>query len=222
MSRPPVRALKSCTRRWTLSSVRLPGTTLTTKRCSGSKATWSPLSPWWASSGFSGSQCFSFLPTKAHFSSNGTSFVRGGKSHAFVVDLVGVLAGDHGEANHRILVYPDEAAGLSDPTILLKVLEDGDRLILGKFAAIQRGAFAFGESLLTGPTGQDTSLFLRSVTETNPEVVQAPPTIVMAGGVLAAEGFQVVQRSWPLPRGTKKLPRSWIYPIKQLGERQAS
>src|ERR1700690_2054410 len=104
MSRPPVRTLKSCTRRCTLSSVRLPGTTLTTNRCSGSKATWSQLSPWWASAGSLGSQCFSFLPTKDHFSSNWTSRVLGGKSHDFVVDIVGVLTSHQGQADDRILV----------------------------------------------------------------------------------------------------------------------
>src|SRR5580658_10777494 len=104
MSRPPVRCRKSSTSCWVLSSVRLPGTTLTTKRCSGSKATWSQLSPCGCREGLSGSQCFSFLPTKDHFSSNCTSRVLGGKSHEFIVDSLGVLAGDYRQANHGILV----------------------------------------------------------------------------------------------------------------------
>src|SRR6266567_8902276 len=116
MIRPPVRSLKSFTSRWVCSSVRLPATTLTTRRCSGSKATWSQLSPCRASPGLSGSQCFSFLPTKDHFSSNCTSRVFGGKSHDLVVDVLGVLAGDRGEAHRRVLVDADEAAGLADAT----------------------------------------------------------------------------------------------------------
>ena len=55
------RLLKSLTSLSVFAAVRLPGTTLTTKRCSGSKATWSQLSPCWSSSGSSGSQCFSLL-----------------------------------------------------------------------------------------------------------------------------------------------------------------
>src|SRR5437899_7020131 len=103
MRRPPVRSRKSFTNWWTFSSVRLPGTTLTTRRCSGSKATWSQLSPCCRSAGLFGSQCFSFLATKDHFSSNCTSRVRGGKSHDFVVDLLSVLAGDHRQTHHRVL-----------------------------------------------------------------------------------------------------------------------
>jgi hypothetical protein len=144
------------------------------------------------------------LPTKAHFSSNGTSLVWGGKSHEFVVDLLSVAAGDHGQSNHRILVHSDQATGLSDATILLKMLQDGDGLVLGKFAAIEGGALAFGEALLTGPTGEDPGGFVGSVTETNPQVVQASETVVPAVWVLTAEGFQVVHSSWGLPGGERK------------------
>src|SRR5687768_6097737 len=115
MSRPPVRSLKSCTNSCTWVSVRLPGTTLTTRRCSGSKATWSQLSPSSPAKGSSGWQCFSFLATNDHFSSNCTSRVRGGKSHALVVDFLGVLAGDQGQPHHRVFVHPDQAAGLPHP-----------------------------------------------------------------------------------------------------------
>jgi hypothetical protein len=162
------------------------------------------------------------LPTKAHFSSNWTSRVWGGKSHEFVVDLLSVLARDPGEANNRILVHPDEATGLADPTILLKMLEDGDRLVLGEFAAIEGTALAFGEAVPTGAAGQNTGGFARSVPETHPQVVQAAAAVVGTGRILAAESFQLVHSSWGLSSGTKKLPRSWIYPIKQLGQWQAS
>src|SRR3712207_6154672 len=180
MTRPPVRSLKSCTSCCTFSSVRLPGTTLSTRRCSGSKATWSQLSPCRASSGLAGSQCFSFLPTKDHFSSNWASRVRGGKSHEFVVELLGVRAGDHGQAGHGILVDADQAAGLAHPTTLLQVLQDREGLVLGKFAAVQRGAFPFREALLAGPAGQDTAVFVGPVAKANPQVVPAAVAVVGA------------------------------------------
>src|SRR6516162_3001280 len=217
MIRPPVRALKSCTKRCALSSVRLPGTTLTTKRCSGSKATWSQLSPWRASSGFSGSQRFSFLPTNAHFSSNWTSLVRGGKSHEFVVDLLGVLAGDHGQANHRVLVHPHESAGLADATILLMMLQHRNRSVLGKLAAIQGRALALGEALLTGAAGEDSGGFVGPIAEADPQIVQATTAVVVAGGILAAEGFQVVHRSWGLPHGDEKVASQLDLPYKAAG-----
>src|SRR6266542_6736598 len=107
ISRPPVRSLKSCTSNCTWVSVRFPGTTLTTNRCSGSKATWSQLSPTSPARGSPGAQCFSFLATNDHFSSNCTSRVFGGKSHALVVDVLGVAAGYQGQPHHRVLVHPD-------------------------------------------------------------------------------------------------------------------
>jgi hypothetical protein len=156
------------------------------------------------------------LPTKAHFSSNGTSRVWGGKSHEFVVDVLGVLAGDHGQAHHGILVDPHEATGLADATILVKMVQYGHGLVFGKFATVQRGPLAFGEAVLARAAGQDAGGLVGSVAEANPEVIQAPAAVVGALGVLAAEGFQVVHSSFNRPRGRKKWPRSCRYPIKQL------
>jgi hypothetical protein len=133
-----------------------------------------------------------------------------------------VLTGHHGQADDRILVDPNQAAGLPDPTILLKMVEHGNGLLLGKSAAVQGSALAFREALLTGPTGQHTGGFARAIGEADPQVVQAPTAVVLAFGVLTAEVFQVVHSTFGLPSGKKKLPCSWIYPIKQLGEWQAS
>jgi hypothetical protein len=91
------------------------------------------------------------LPTNAHFSSNWTSRVWGGKSDEFVVDLAGVLASHHRQANDRILVDSHQATGLADPTILLKVVQHGHRLVVGQFAAIEGSALAFAEAVLAGP-----------------------------------------------------------------------
>jgi hypothetical protein len=134
------------------------------------------------------------LPTKDHFSSNCASLVLGGKSHEFVVDLLGVGAGDRGQAGHRILVDPDQATGLAYPTTLVQMLQDREGLLLREFAAVQRRARAFREAFLAGPTGQDSAVFLGPVAEANPQVVAAALAIVGAVGILAAEVFQVVHR----------------------------
>src|SRR3954468_6209011 len=102
----------------TLSVVRSPGTTLTTNRLSASIATWSQVSPLRSSVGSVGSQFFSFLATKDHFSSNWTSRVRGGKGDQFVVEVAGVLAGDPAQAAHRAAVHLAEPAGLTDAAAL--------------------------------------------------------------------------------------------------------
>src|SRR3954447_17899036 len=124
INRPAVRRLKSSTTATTFSAVRSPGTTLTTSRLSASNATWSQVSPLRSSAGSSGSQCASFLATNAHFSSNWTSRVRGGKGDQLVVEVAGVLAGDRAPAADGASVRLAEPAGLTDAAPLGDVLQD--------------------------------------------------------------------------------------------------
>jgi len=56
----------------------------------------------------------------------------GGKSHEFVVGLLGVPAGLEGQADDGVLVDAREAAGLADADALLEVGEDGDGLVSGR------------------------------------------------------------------------------------------
>src|SRR4051794_6864802 len=116
--------------------------TRTTRRCSGSRATWSQWSPCRWSSGSSGLQCFCFLPTKAHFSSNWTSRVRGGKSHQLVVESAGVSAGQEAVAQNGVLVHPDQPTGLADPTAFGDVGKDGDDLAVRQPGVEQGRALA--------------------------------------------------------------------------------
>src|SRR3989304_3996757 len=128
----------------------LPGTTLTTKRCSGSRATWSQLSPCLASSGSLGSQCFSFLPTKDHFSSNCTSRVCGGKSQQLLVEVLGVCARQPTVTGHRVAMDPHQAARLAAPASLVDVLQQAEKLLLRKRRAEQRPPLALGKTPLAG------------------------------------------------------------------------
>src|SRR5918998_800502 len=114
ISRPPVRRLKSSTTAATFAAVRSSGTTLTTIRLSASKATWSQLSPLRSSARSAGSQFFSFLATKAHFSSNWTSRVRGGKRDQLIVEVAGVRAGQAAQAADGAAVHLAEPSGLAD------------------------------------------------------------------------------------------------------------
>jgi hypothetical protein len=71
-----------------------------------------------------GSQFFSFLATKAHFSSNWTSRVRGGKRDQLVVQVAGVLAGQSAQPADRVAVHLAEPAGLADAAPLGDMLQD--------------------------------------------------------------------------------------------------
>src|SRR5512135_3106090 len=123
ISRPAVRRLTSSITATTFSAVRSPGTTLTTNRLSASIATWSQVSPLRSSAGSAGSQFFVFLATKAHFSSNWTSRVRGGKPDQLVVEVEGLLAGQAAQAADRAAVHLAEPAGLADAAPLGDVLQ---------------------------------------------------------------------------------------------------
>src|SRR3954451_14706757 len=123
INRPPVRRLKSSPTATTPSAVRSPGTTLTTGRLSASIATWSQVSPLRSSAGSSGSQSFSLLATKDHFSSDRTSRVRGGKLDRLVVRVASVLAGGPAQAADGAPVHLAEPAGLAGAAPLGDVLQ---------------------------------------------------------------------------------------------------
>src|SRR3954471_2265046 len=124
ITREPVRRRKSQTSARVASVVRLATTKLTTNRLCGSRATWSQQSPRRASSG---SQFFCFLPTNAHFSSNWTSLVFGGKSDQLVVQFGGVLAGQSGVPGDGVRVNPGEPSGLAGADPLGHMGQDGGR-----------------------------------------------------------------------------------------------
>jgi hypothetical protein len=77
-------------------------------------------------------------------------------------------ARDHGQAYHRILVDPDQAAGLAYPATLVQVLQDREGFLLRELAAVQRCALALREAFLAGPAGQHTPFFVGPIAEANP------------------------------------------------------
>jgi hypothetical protein len=132
------------------------------------------------------------LATKAHFSSNWTSRVRGGKGHEFVVELLGVVAGAGAEAGDGVAVDADEAAGLADADALGDVGQDRGRGVGGEAGVEQGGAFAFGEAGPAGATAKQAAPAVGAVAGGDGEVVVAAFAIVRASFVLAAEGGEVV------------------------------
>jgi hypothetical protein len=153
------------------------------------------LSPRSSSAGSARSQCFSFLATKDHFSSNWTSRVLGGKGHEAVVEVLGVFAGPQAVADDGVLIDADEAAGLADAAALGEVVQDGDGLVLAQARAEQGGAFPLGEACLTSTAGEHAALFAGAVAEADAEVVAAALAEVGAGGVVAAEAAEVVHEA---------------------------
>ena len=162
---------------------------LTTNRLSGSRATWSQQSPHRASAG---SQFFCFLPTNAHFSSNGTSSVFGGKSDQLVVQLCGMVAGESGVPGHGVRVNPGEPSGLAGADPLGHVREDGGRGRRGEPGTEQGRALALREPGLAGTTAEHPAGLSRTVPRSHRPVPVPPLPVVRTVQVLAAERPQVV------------------------------
>jgi hypothetical protein len=59
----------------------------------------------------------------------------GGKRHAFVVELPGVVAGQTVVADHRVGVHPDQPNGGVDAVALGQVPQPRDGLVLGQLRA---------------------------------------------------------------------------------------
>jgi hypothetical protein len=131
------------------------------------------------------------LATKDHFSSNWTSRVLGGKSHEFVVELLGVLAGAKAVADDGVLADAHQAAGLADAAALGEVVQDGEGFF-GTQAGVEQGrALAFGEACLAG-LAVEQAAWWRSIACADGEIAVASFTVVGTVGVLTAESVEVV------------------------------
>src|SRR5262245_1811107 len=184
----------SLSSRTAFSVMRRPTSTPSTRRLSGSKATWSHWSPQHCSAWFrAGSQCFSFLPTKDHFSSTWSLVVEGGKARQFVVELAGVVAGAAGQAGDRVLADAGEACGLADAAAIGEVGQDSQGRVVGQLAAEQRRALTLGEAGLTGLAVQQSGL-VWAVAHADGEVAVVAATMVGAVGMEATKAAEIVRQ----------------------------
>ncbi len=103
-----------------------------------------------------------------------------------------MLASQEAVADDRVLVYPDQAAGLADAAALGDVGKDGHHLLLGQAGVEQRGAFALRKACLAGLAVEQAPL-LAAVAHADGEVALAPLPLVEAVAILAAETRQVIR-----------------------------
>ena len=100
-----------------------------------------------------------------------------------------MFASEGGQAYHGVLVDADQTSCLANTATLLQMLKNGQRFVLGEFGVVERGAFAFGETLLAGAAGQDSALLVGSIAKAHTQIVETPLAVVGAVGVEAAEVF---------------------------------
>jgi hypothetical protein len=168
-----------------------------TNRLSASIATWSQVSPLRSWAGSLGSQFFSFLATNAHFSSNWTSQVFGGKSDEFVVEVAGVIPGDPAQAADRAAIDLAKSSGLADAAPLGDVVEDRLKRLGRKPGVEVRRPLPLGKTDLADAAPEHSPLLLGAVATGHGEISGSPLSMLGAVGIEAAEAREVIHDTAP-------------------------
>jgi hypothetical protein len=127
------------------------------------------------------------LATKAHFSSNWTSRVRGGKPDQLVVEVAGVLADQAAQAADGASVHPAEPSGLADAAPLGDVLQDRPNP-LGWEPGVEEGRpLPLGEAGLAGAAAEHASLLIGAIAAGHGQVSGPPLAMLGALRIQAAE-----------------------------------
>src|SRR5262249_57737740 len=121
-----------------------------------------------------------------------TSLVRGGKSHEFVVESLGVLAQQSAVADHGVAVHAGQPRRGPHAGAVGEVLDDRQGLLRRQDGAVQRGALALGEAGLAGAAIEQAVLLRLAVAAADGQVALPPLAVVGAVRVLAAEAGQVL------------------------------
>jgi hypothetical protein len=149
-----------------------------------------------------GSQFFSFLATKDHFSSNWTSRVRGGERDQLVVEVAGVLAGDPTQTADGAAVHLAESAGLADAAPLGDVFQDRLDLLRRQSGIEERRPLAFGEASLASVASEHTPGLFGPIATGDGQISGSPLAMLGAVGIQAAEAREVVHGAAPPVRSS--------------------
>jgi hypothetical protein len=132
------------------------------------------------------------LPTNAHFSSNWTSHVAGGKSHDLVVGVLGVLTGQECQPGDGVLGDAHQSGGLAGPAAVVEVLQDPQDFVVGKLGVEEGSPLELGEPSLAGLAVQEAVVVL-AVVAADREVAGAAAAVLRTVRVLAAMEREVVR-----------------------------
>jgi len=148
------------------------------------------------------SQFFSFFATKAHFSSNWASRVRGGKIDQFVVEVVSVLPSDSAQAADRAAVHVAKSAGLADTASLGNVIQNRFGLLRRQPRVEERSPLSLRKAGLAHAATEHASLFMNAVATGHGQI--SGPSLAMLGavGIQATEAREVIHGAAPLVRSS--------------------
>jgi hypothetical protein len=154
------------------------------------------------------------LATNAHFSSNWTSRVLGGKRDEFVVDLPRVLAGQPAVAPHGVAIHLAKPPSLADAAALGDVFQDRFDLLGGQLGPEQGSPLALGEAGQAGAAPEHAARLVGAVAAGHGQISRVPLALIGASGIQAAEAPEVIhgaasKRESPRGRATSVLPKRY-------------
>jgi hypothetical protein len=121
------------------------------------------------------------------------------------MSVVGVIAGQAGQADDGIAVDSHQACGGADTTSFLEVSEDRHDLVVGEFGAEEDGPFVLRERLLAGAAAEEAVLALLSEAIVNRKVSGIALSERRTPRVGAAEACEVFHRDEASWVGRRKL-----------------
>jgi hypothetical protein len=126
------------------------------------------------------------------------------------MSVVGMIAGQAGQADDGVAMDADQACGGADATSFLEMAEDRHDLVVREFGTEEDGAFVLGEGVLAGVATEESVLALRAVAVVDREVSGVASAEIRTLGIGAAEAREVVHRheaSWAKKWGGLAYPR---------------
>ena len=87
-----------------------------------------------------------------------------------IMSVVGMIAGQAGQADDGVAMDADQACGGADATSFLEMAEDRHDFVVGEFGPEEDGPFVLGEGVLAGLAEEEAVLALLSEAVVDREV----------------------------------------------------
>jgi hypothetical protein len=113
------------------------------------------------------------------------------------MSVVGMIAGQAGQADDGVAMDADQACGGADATSFLEMAEDRHDRVVGELGTEEDGAFVLGEGALAGVAAEESVLALLPEAVVDREVSSVALAEGGALGVGATEAYEVFHRHEP-------------------------
>src|SRR3954454_24969505 len=115
------------------------------------------------------------------------------------MSVVGMIAGEAGQADDGVAMHPHQACGGADATSFLEVAEDRHDRVVGELGAEEDGPFVLGEGVLADVATEEPVLALLSEAVVDREVsgIALPERRTLGvGAAKTCEVFHRDEASW--------------------------